>query len=81
MTKLSLAELIDFMEKRCIGVDQSADAMRWKIIHGARAHVAAEPGKLTGADIVAVAKQAKTKAEAEISAWRKRATSIPEKQP
>jgi hypothetical protein len=34
---VSLLEIIDFMEKRCVGVDQSADAMRWRIIHAARA--------------------------------------------
>ncbi len=34
---VSLNELIEFMERRCVGVDQSADAARWKLIHRARA--------------------------------------------
>ena len=34
---MNLPQIIDFLEHRCIGIDQSADAMRWKIIHGARA--------------------------------------------
>lgn len=31
------AALVEFMERRCIGVDAGADAARWKLIHAARA--------------------------------------------
>jgi hypothetical protein len=34
---VSLLEIIDFMEKRCVGVDKSADEARWKLIRAARA--------------------------------------------
>jgi hypothetical protein len=34
--ELSLAEVIDFMEQRCIGVNQSADAARWELIKRVR---------------------------------------------
>jgi hypothetical protein len=34
---VTLAELVEFMERRCVGVDKSADEARWKLIRQARA--------------------------------------------
>lgn len=44
---VTLAEVIEFMERRCVGVDQSADEARWKLIHIARAH---DPNALDAPD-------------------------------
>lgn len=34
----TIPELIDFIEDRCIGIDQTADALRWKIIRSRDTH-------------------------------------------
>lgn len=39
--QVTLAEAMDFMEHRCVGSGQSADAARWELIRRYRAH---EPG-------------------------------------
>ena len=51
MPKLvSLDEVIEFMERQCVGVDQNADTARWELIRRARA---VEPAPVKNTELAA----------------------------